>query len=70
VLKEAVEAVGVLRKPAHACDYISVFVNAAESKERLRSLEVPSMACVGIRAGTLVAVAVANELVEMAINKK
>ena len=46
------------------------FVNAAESKEKVRSLDVPSITCVGTRGGTPVAVAVVNELVEMAINKK
>ncbi len=42
------------------------FVNAAESKEKVRSLDVPSITCVGTRGGTPVAVAVVNELVEMA----
>ncbi|MBU4492179.1 MAG: precorrin-8X methylmutase [Euryarchaeota archaeon] len=44
------------------------FVNAAESKERVRSLKVPSITCVGTRGGTPVAVAVVNELVEMAVS--
>ncbi len=42
------------------------FVNAAESKERVRALGVPSITCVGTRGGTPVAVAVVNELVEIA----
>lgn len=42
------------------------FVNAAESKERVRGLDVPSITCVGTRGGTPVAVAVVNEMVEMA----
>jgi precorrin-8X/cobalt-precorrin-8 methylmutase len=42
------------------------FVNAAESKERVRELDVPSITCVGTRGGTPVAVAVVNEMVEMA----
>ncbi len=42
------------------------FVNAAESKEQVRSLNVPSITCTGTRGGTPVAVAVVNELVEMA----
>jgi precorrin-8X/cobalt-precorrin-8 methylmutase len=42
------------------------FVNAAESKERVRALAVPSITCVGTRGGTPVAVAVVNEMVEMA----
>jgi precorrin-8X/cobalt-precorrin-8 methylmutase len=41
------------------------FVNAAESKERVRSLKVPSITCVGTRGGTPVAVAVLNELIEI-----
>ncbi|VVB89517.1 Precorrin-8X methylmutase [uncultured archaeon] len=41
------------------------FVNAAESKEAVRGLDVPSITCVGTRGGTPVAVAVVNELVEM-----
>ncbi|MFZ3058908.1 MAG: precorrin-8X methylmutase [Candidatus Methanoperedens sp.] len=46
------------------------FVNAAESKERVRALEVPSITCVGTRGGTPVAVAVVNELVEMVFSGK
>ncbi len=42
------------------------FVNAAESKELVRGLNVPSITCTGTRGGTPVAVAVVNELVEMA----
>lgn len=41
------------------------FVNAAESKERVRSLKVPSITCVGTRGGTPVAVAVVNELIDI-----
>jgi len=41
------------------------FVNAAESKERVRGLDVPSVTCVGTRGGTPVAVAVVNEMVEI-----
>ncbi|MFZ2411789.1 MAG: precorrin-8X methylmutase [Candidatus Methanoperedens sp.] len=44
------------------------FVNAAESKERVRGLDVPSITCVGARGGTPVAVAVVNEIVEMAVS--
>ncbi|MDI9632594.1 MAG: precorrin-8X methylmutase [Methanolinea sp.] len=39
------------------------FVNAAESKERLRSLPVPSISNVGTRGGTPVAVAAMNEII-------
>jgi len=45
------------------------FVNAAESKELVRTLDVPSITCVGTRGGTPVAVAVVNELVEIALRK-
>jgi precorrin-8X/cobalt-precorrin-8 methylmutase len=45
------------------------FVNAAESKELVRTLFVPSITCVGTRGGTPVAVAVVNELVEIALRK-
>jgi precorrin-8X/cobalt-precorrin-8 methylmutase len=41
------------------------FVNATESKEKVRTLAVPSITCVGTRGGTPVAVAVVNELVEI-----
>ncbi|MCE8424753.1 MAG: precorrin-8X methylmutase [Candidatus Methanoperedens sp.] len=41
------------------------FVNAAESKELVRTLNVPSITCMGTRGGTPVAVAVVNELVEI-----
>ena len=39
------------------------FVNAAESKELLHSLDVPSITCIGTRGGTAVAVACVNELI-------
>jgi precorrin-8X/cobalt-precorrin-8 methylmutase len=45
------------------------FVNAAESKELVRTLDVPSITCVGTRGGTPVAVAVVNELVEITFRK-
>ncbi|MDH7509542.1 MAG: precorrin-8X methylmutase [Methanolinea sp.] len=41
------------------------FVNAAESKERLRSLPVPSITNIGTRGGTPVAVAAINEIITM-----
>jgi precorrin-8X/cobalt-precorrin-8 methylmutase len=43
------------------------FVNAAESKELVRTLDVPSITCIGTRGGTPIAVAVVNELVEIAL---
>ena len=39
------------------------FVNAAESKERLRGLDVPSISVVGTRGGTPIAVACINEII-------
>jgi precorrin-8X/cobalt-precorrin-8 methylmutase len=42
------------------------FVNAAESKEVVRSAPVPSITCVGTRGGTPMAVACINELVTIA----
>ncbi len=41
------------------------FVKAAESKERLRSLEIPSISNVGTRGGTPLAVAAMNEIINM-----
>lgn len=46
------------------------FVNAAESKELVRTLNVPSITCVGTRGGTPVAVAVVNELVGLAADRE
>jgi precorrin-8X/cobalt-precorrin-8 methylmutase len=42
------------------------FVNAARSKEIVRTLDIPSITCTGTRGGTPVAVAVVNELVQIA----
>ena len=39
------------------------FVNAAESKERLREIDVPSISVVGTRGGTPIAVAAINEII-------
>ena len=41
------------------------FVNAAESKEFLRTLEVPSISTEGTRGGTPVAVAATNEIITL-----
>lgn len=46
------------------------FVNAAKSKEIVRTFDTPSISCMGTRGGTPVAVAVVNELVEIAIEGK
>jgi precorrin-8X/cobalt-precorrin-8 methylmutase len=43
------------------------FVNAAESKEQIRQLKIPSITSVGTQGGTPVAVAVANELISMSL---
>ena len=41
------------------------FVNAAESKERLREINVPSISTEGTRGGTPIAVAAINEIINM-----
>lgn len=41
------------------------FVNAAESKERLREMAVPSISTEGTRGGTPIAVAAINEIINM-----
>jgi precorrin-8X/cobalt-precorrin-8 methylmutase len=41
------------------------FVNAAESKERLRGLDVPSISVVGTQVGIPLAVASINEIINM-----
>lgn len=41
------------------------FVNAAESKERLREIAVPSISTVGTRGGTPIAVAALNEIINI-----
>jgi precorrin-8X/cobalt-precorrin-8 methylmutase len=41
------------------------FVNAAESKELLRTLDVPSISVVGTRGGTPIAVATLNEIINI-----
>jgi precorrin-8X/cobalt-precorrin-8 methylmutase len=39
------------------------FVNARESKERLREIDVPSISTAGTRGGTPIAVAAINEII-------
>jgi precorrin-8X/cobalt-precorrin-8 methylmutase len=46
------------------------FVNAAESKERLREIEVPSISTEGTRGGTPIAVAAINEIINLHHGKK
>jgi len=46
------------------------FVNAAESKERLRKIAVPSISTVGTRGGTPIAVAAINEIINMRQEKR
>jgi len=41
------------------------FVNAAESKERLREIDVPSISTFGTRGGTPIAVAACNEIINI-----
>ncbi len=42
------------------------FVNAAESKEMIRSLDVPSITTVGTRGGSTLCVAIVNGIIELA----
>ena len=46
------------------------FVNAAESKERLRKIDVPSISTVGTRGGTPIAVAAVNEIINIHARSK
>jgi len=46
------------------------FVNAAESKEELRKLDLPSITTEGTRGGTPVAVAAMNEIITMFAEKR
>lgn len=46
------------------------FVNAAESKERLRGIDIPSISTVGTRGGTPIAVAAINEIINMRQEKR
>jgi precorrin-8X/cobalt-precorrin-8 methylmutase len=43
------------------------FVNAAESKELLRTIDIPSISTEGTRGGTPVAVAAINECITLFI---
>jgi precorrin-8X/cobalt-precorrin-8 methylmutase len=43
------------------------FVNAAESKELLRTIDIPSISTEGTRGGTPVAVAATNECITLFI---
>jgi precorrin-8X/cobalt-precorrin-8 methylmutase len=46
------------------------FVNAAESKERLREINIPSISTEGTRGGTPIAVAAINEIINLHHGKK
>ncbi|HPS92648.1 MAG TPA: precorrin-8X methylmutase [Methanothrix sp.] len=54
-------------KPALVIGTPVGFVNAAASKELLRSLDVPSISIVGTRGGTPIAVAAMNEMINMRV---
>ncbi len=41
------------------------FVNAEESKERIRTLEIPSITSIGTRGGSTVAVAIINAIIQL-----
>jgi precorrin-8X/cobalt-precorrin-8 methylmutase len=45
------------------------FVNAAESKEELRTLDIPSISSAGTRGGTPVAVAALNEIITISVER-
>jgi len=57
-------------RPALVVGMAVGFVNAAESKEVLRSLPVPSVSTRGTRGGTPPAVAAANEIITMYVEKR
>jgi precorrin-8X/cobalt-precorrin-8 methylmutase len=46
------------------------FVNASESKERLREMAVPSISTVGTRGGTPIAVAAINEIINLYVRHR
>jgi precorrin-8X/cobalt-precorrin-8 methylmutase len=52
-------------KPALVVGAPVGFVNASESKERLRGIDVPSISTVGTRGGTPIAVAAINEIINI-----
>lgn len=52
-------------KPALVIGVPVGFVNASESKERLREIIIPSISTVGTRGGTPIAVAAINEIINM-----
>lgn len=57
-------------KPALVIGVPVGFVNAAESKERLREIAVPSISTEGTRGGTPIAVAAINEIINLHHEKK
>ena len=57
-------------KPALVIGVPVGFVNAAESKERLREINVPSISTEGTRGGTPIAVAAINEIINLRHGKK
>jgi len=57
------------KKPAVVIGTPVGFVNAAESKALLRTLEVPSISTEGTRGGTPVAVAAANEIITLFLER-
>ena len=57
-------------KPALVIGVPVGFVNAAESKERLREIDVPSISTEGTRGGPPIAVAAINEIINLRHGKK
>lgn len=56
-------------RPALVIGMAVGFVNAAESKEELRTLDIPSISTQGTRGGTPPAVAAMNEIVTMYVER-
>ena len=57
-------------KPALVIGVPVGFVNAAESKERLRKIDLPSISTEGTRGGTPIAVAAINEIINIRQEKR
>jgi precorrin-8X/cobalt-precorrin-8 methylmutase len=57
-------------KPALVIGVPVGFVNAAESKERLRRIDLPSISTEGTRGGTPIAVAAINEIINIRQEKR
>lgn len=56
-------------KPSLIVATLVGFVNAAESKEMIRSLDVPSITTVGSRGGSTLCVAIINGIIDLAYER-